>query len=289
MGKWALDVSVYSQEIYQVNRGKPGMLASDLMAVEEPLEIRVERGPVSKREKHTLSITMRTPGNDAELAQGFLFTEGIIRDRRDVESAKPCGPVTEDGYQNIIRVLLSPSARFDIESLKRNFYTTSSCGICGKTSLEAVEQVSPFPTPPLPAWKEDQLLNLVSQLEAHQGLFQKTGGIHACALFDQNAKLLAVREDVGRHNALDKLIGWAFTEKLLPLNQHLVLFSGRASFELVQKAVMAGIPAMAAVGAPSSLAIKLAAKEKRALVGFLKPHRFNVYCGQEFLEKNNET
>jgi FdhD protein len=255
--------------------------AEDLVAVEEPLEIRLVGTLEGRPFQKSLSITMRTPGHDRELAAGFLFTEGLIRHPSDLVSLAPCGPVTSShGARNVIKAELAPHVTFDPIRLERHFYTTSSCGVCGKSSLEALRTVTTgtrIPDgPPVPA---DLIRRLPEMARAAQEVFEQTGGLHAAAWIDPSGQLLDLREDVGRHNALDKLIGARFLEGTPSLGAGLVLVSGRASFELVQKAVMAGVPLLAAVGAPSSLAIELASESGMTLVGFVRPHRFNVYSG----------
>lgn len=248
----------------------------DLLVIEEPLEIRLQHGPMEGRVQNNISVTMRTPGNDKELALGFLFTEGIIRNFCDVEM------VIEEAFgPNILLVILKENVKVLLPQ-NRNFYATSSCGVCGKASIEAITTVSVFPDE-----KKDMVVikelffRLKEQLISHQSIFKSTGGIHASALFDVKGQLTGVREDVGRHNALDKLIGEAFLENKLPLSDHILLLSGRASFELVQKAYMAGIKIIAAIGAPSSLSVQLAEQHNISLIGFLKNTRLNVYAGFE--------
>jgi FdhD protein len=250
---------------------------TDLLAVEEPLEIRLSYGPVSERKSKSISITMRTPGHDFELAVGFLFTEGILRKRHQLRSVDYCGP-----SKNVVRVEIEPGVEFDIKKLERHFYTSSSCGVCGKSSLEALKVESSFVIEQgvqadTPAVQAATIHDLPDRLRETQGIFEATGGLHGCAIFDATGKLELVREDVGRHNALDKLIGCAFIKGLLPLTDKILLVSGRASFELVQKATMAGLPIFAAVGAPSSLAVALAQESRMTLLGFVRNQRFNIY------------
>jgi len=255
---------------------------SSHLATEEPLEIRLEYWVEGDLQRKSVSITMRTPGNDIELATGFLFTEGIINGWDDIKQVRPCGPTIEgQDFRNIVRVELQPSVPIKTDSMERNFYTTSSCGICGKTSLEALKVNNRFgnnikylPTSTIP---QHVLFHLTDRMTAHQQLFQDTGGCHASALFDTEGNLLCLREDVGRHNALDKVIGWALSQRYLPLHNHLVVVSGRASFELMQKASMGGIPLLAAVGAPSTLAREVAQDLNMTLIGFLNHERFTVY------------
>jgi FdhD protein len=252
----------------------------DVLAVEEPLEIRIEYGDdqneVAKRIRKSISITMRTPGYDFELAVGFLFTEGIVRGAGDIEGVKFCGP-----SRNVVRLDLKPSVKVDLKRLERHFYTSSSCGVCGKSSIDALRIQSRYEVDAkTPRFSAQAIHELPSILRRSQGVFDSTGGLHASALFDSMGKLLIVREDVGRHNALDKVIGNAVMNGLLPLNDKLLLVSGRASFELVQKAAMAGIPFFAAVGAPSSLAVSLARESGMTLLGFVRDNRFNIYNGE---------
>ncbi|GAB3302362.1 formate dehydrogenase accessory sulfurtransferase FdhD [Hymenobacter tenuis] len=253
--------------------------ASDVLAAEEPLEIRVGFGPSEQREHRTLSITMRTPGHDFELAAGFLLTEGIIRGRQDLQGIIYCPDVEkEEERENVVRAELAPSASPDLPRLERHFYTSSSCGVCGKTSIEAVHAAA---CPVLPAagpYVEAAVLHqLPERQRAAQELFEQTGGLHAAALFSPEGELLLLREDVGRHNALDKVIGAALFQDMLPLHNTVLLVSGRASFELVQKAAVAGIPVLAAVGAPSSLAVSAATDFGMTLCGFVRQNRYNVY------------
>lgn len=244
----------------------------DTLAIEEPLEIIIGYGTAAKRQRKTIAITMRTPKNDFELALGFLFTEGVIFSKNDVKSVRFIDT-------NRVLVDLDEKIIFDFERLNRHFYTTSSCGVCGKASLEAVSTQSCFilqkDTPKI---SKDVLFKIPLQLIENQLLFEKTGGVHASLLLNTEGVVLSTFEDVGRHNALDKLIGWAFQNDLLPLKDTILLVSGRTSFELIQKAMMAGIPIVAAIGAPSSLAVQLAEENGMTLIGFLKHDRFNVYC-----------
>jgi FdhD protein len=248
-----------------------GVAASrpDTLAAEEPLEIRVAGRP--------LTVTMRTPGDDFDLARGFLVSEGVVSADSDIVAIRYCAGATANGVNtyNVLDVLLDPS-------LERNFYTTSSCGLCGKASLEAVRTIS--------KWHVDRdplrlnaatIATLPDKLRAAQRVFDRTGGLHAAGLFDAGGELLCVREDVGRHNAVDKVIGWALDAGRLPLSGTTLMVSGRASFELVQKAVMAGVPALAAVSAPSSLAVDLAREMGLTLIGFLRGSSMNIYSGVE--------
>jgi FdhD protein len=241
----------------------------DELATEEPLEIRL----VQEGRTRTVAITMRTPGSDSELALGFLFAEGVIQGREDVRKADPTTP-------NVVEVeLVEGLAEPELAGLERHFFATSACGVCGKAGLESLEVRIAGPLPPGPEVSPELLARLPDRLREAQGLFATTGGLHAAALFDLEGNLLAVREDVGRHNALDKLIGWSLGEGLLPLSNHLVLVSGRSSYEILQKCLVAGVPIVAAVSAPSSLAVELAEKFGLTLIGFLRGDRFNIYSG----------
>ena len=253
--------------------------ATDALATEEPLEIRVV---TAERAAKSLAITMRTPGHDRELALGFLFTEALI-DRADaVRAIEPCGPALgQPPLQNIIRVSFAPGISIAEARFDRNFAVTSSCGICGKASLAALEQQQIHEIGAGFSLSSTALLDLPATLRKAQTAFEATGGLHAAALFDAAGQLLQLREDVGRHNALDKLLGWALAEGRVPLADHAVFLSGRVSFELVQKARRAGVPLIAAVGAPSSLAVEACRRFGMTLVGFLRGERFNVYAGAE--------
>jgi FdhD protein len=251
----------------------------DLVVVEEPLEIRLARlgepGP-----GRPISITMRTPGSDIELALGFLHGEGLIRSNRDVASVHECG-----AERNVVRIELAADAPLDLARLERNFYTSSSCGVCGKASLEAVAaMMAPKPVDGAGNVSAALLRSLADGSRSAQPVVRDTGGIHAASLFDASGALIAAREDVGRHNALDKLVGARLLADALPLSGTVLLLSGRASFELLQKAAMAGVPAVASVGAPSSLAIDLAERTGVLLAGFLRGDSFNVYAHGERLQ-----
>ncbi|KRV49589.1 formate dehydrogenase family accessory protein FdhD [Wenjunlia vitaminophila] len=248
----------------------------DTLVAEEPLEIRLNGKP--------LAITMRTPGDDFALAVGFLVSEGVVADASDVSRIAYCAGATADGSNtyNVVDVRLAPGVPVPDITLERNVYTTSSCGLCGKASLDAVRTTARWPVAgPGPRLRPDVLSALPDALRAAQGVFHQTGGLHAAGLFTPDGDVLDVREDVGRHNAVDKLVGRAYQQGALPLRDTVLLVSGRASFELVQKAVMAGIPALAAVSAPSSLAVELAAETGLTLVGFLRGRSMNVYAGAE--------
>jgi FdhD protein len=286
-------------------RGEGSTLEKDALAVEEPLEIRL----ASDSGTHRIAVTMRTPGEDFELAAGFLYCEGVVRERDDIQEIRYCDEVrspaqslfsSADMTYNIVTVRLRPGLGFDEALLQRNFYTTSSCGVCGKASLEALEiqGCSRFEAG-LPLISAAVVRRLDAQLRRRQSIFDKTGGLHAAALFDSGGQLLDACEDVGRHNALDKLIGRQFLDgRLAGLRQagtrhggthhggtrrgaSLLMVSGRTSFEIMQKALMAGIPIVVAVGAPSSLAVELASQFHLTLVGFARDDGFNIYAAPE--------
>jgi FdhD protein len=260
--------SVVQQPIVAVQSGQHRRQL-DTLAVEEPLEIRVG--------KHSIAVTMRTPGHDFELAAGFLYGEGVIAGRQDIQQISYCTPPDQPQQYNIVNVHLAHGVAFDPQRFSRHVYTTSSCGICGKTSLDQVRAA--LPAKPLARFvpTDDLLVSLPEKLRQAQVIFGKTGGLHAAALFDAQGKLRLLREDVGRHNAVDKLVGALLMDKALPAPDTILMVSGRASFELVQKALMAGIPALAAVGAPTSLAVDLAREFGLTLIGFLRGDRFNLY------------
>ena len=255
----------------------------DSVAIEEPLEIRLGFEKNGKFSHKAISITMRTPGNDFELAAGFLFTEGIISSRDQIASIKHCGIFPNN--RNTVRIDLTAETRVDLKKLERHFYTSSSCGVCGKSSIEAIangaENIENDFEPKLSG---EFLHNFPEIILKNQAVFDETGGLHAAALFDLSGNLVDLREDVGRHNAVDKLIGKQFLDSRLPLKENVLFLSGRASFELVQKAVIARIPIIAAVGAPSSLAVEAAKAFRATLIGFVRDRRFNVYTGAERLE-----
>ncbi|WP_149550931.1 formate dehydrogenase accessory sulfurtransferase FdhD [Streptomyces marokkonensis] len=263
----------------KVVRIRDGAVSSrpDTLVTEEPLEIRLNGRP--------LAITMRTPGDDFALAAGFLVSEGVLATAADLQTVVYCAGATADGANtyNVVDVRTAPGVAVPDITLERNVYTTSSCGLCGKASLDAVRTTARHPiadTPPLRV-EPGLLSSLPDRLRAAQRVFDRTGGLHAAALFDENGELLDVREDVGRHNAVDKLVGRALQSGHLPLSRMILMVSGRASFELAQKAVMAGIPMLAAVSAPSSLAVDLAAETGLTLVGFLRGSSMNVYAGED--------
>jgi FdhD protein len=248
--------------------------------VEEPLEIRVNGSAIT--------VTMRTPGSDVELAQGFLLTEGVIGGRDDVLTVRYCRGAGADGANsyNVLDVTVAPGVEMPDIDIRRNFYTTSSCGICGKASLDAVATITrygPGDDPTIVA--VETLTAMPAQLRAAQKVFATTGGLHAAALFTTDGTLLVVREDIGRHNAVDKAIGWALEQRRIPLGGTVLLVSGRASFELTQKAVMAGIPVLAAVSAPSSLSVDLATQSGLTLVAFLRGDSMNVYSRPDRIKR----
>ncbi|MCE7064331.1 formate dehydrogenase accessory sulfurtransferase FdhD [Dyadobacter sp. CY326] len=272
-----MEVSSIAHQRIKVITQHNDLDAEDDLAVEEPLEMQLGYYESGKLVKKSISVTMRTPGNDGELAVGFLFTEGIISDGAQVKAV--ANHVLDE---NKVLVTLSEDFQPKLQSLERNFYTTSSCGVCGKASIDAIKTVSAYQNN-----SDEMLLNkqvffaLRDQLNRQQRIFESTGGLHASALFDLDGKFIMLREDVGRHNALDKLIGNALLNNQLPLANHILLLSGRASFELIQKAAMAGIKVVAAIGAPSSLAVALAEESGITLIGFLKNEKFNIYSGFE--------
>jgi FdhD protein len=316
--------SVSSIQITKIN-GNEIQQTVDLLAVEEPLEIRLGYGPASERMQKSISVTMRTPGHDFELALGFLLTEGIIQSANQIYKIQYCTEAnTLENKENIVRVELKPEVEIDLSKLQRNFYATSSCGVCGKESIEAIK-TNCVPIAIGMRMKNfelrihrDVIVSLPEKLRDQQNVFEHTGGLHACALFTQDGELLLLREDVGRHNAMDKLIGAShfgklsvtgfdelsltktagigldklsltnaaagFDELNLTGNECILLLSGRASFELLQKAAMAGIPVVCAVGAPSSLAVETAKEFGITLIGFLRGDRFNVYCHSERIQ-----
>jgi FdhD protein len=263
----------------KVKRVSIGKLADveDEVAVEEPLEIQLSYSDSGQPRQKSISVTMRTPGCDQELAAGFLFTEGIIDYREQVLEIQPVSFA-----DNKIVVTLGADESPRLQKSERNFYTTSSCGVCGKSSIEAIRTVSQYKNQPDAIQiKSGLFYGLQAALLKQQNVFESTGGLHASALFDLDGNFVMLREDVGRHNALDKVIGAAFLGDRLPLSKEILLLSGRASFELVQKAVMAGIKIVVSVGAPSSLAVQLAQESGITLIGFLRNERFNIYSGDQ--------
>ena len=251
----------------------------DSLATEEPMEIRL----VSGGARQTVAVTMRTPGADFELAAGFLYGEGIVSSPEDVKKISYCVDPDLDAEQqyNIVNVELRGDRDYDLRSLERHFYTTSACGVCGKASLEQLELRGCPVIPSGPEVSAEVVYSLPEKLREAQGLFEATGGLHAAALFDAEGELVALREDVGRHNATDKLVGWALLEGRLPLSGQIVMVSGRSSFEILQKCLTAGVPIVCAVSAPSSLAVDVARQFNITLIGFLRGTRFNVYSGYE--------
>jgi FdhD protein len=250
---------------------------ADALATEEPLEIRLRAGG----EGRTIALTMRTPGADEELAAGFLFCEGVVREPAAIRGIVAGDPEGSDSRSrgNVVTVELGGPLP-DLAGLERHFFANSACGVCGRAGVEAL-RVRATPLAPGPLITPDTLLGLPSSLTRGQGVFAATGGLHAAALFDSNGNLIALREDVGRHNALDKLIGWAFLSSRLPLADTIVMVSGRASFEILQKTLAASVPIVCAVSAPSSLAVEVAQSFGVTLVGFLRDDRFNVYTSPE--------
>ncbi|NVK85996.1 MAG: formate dehydrogenase accessory sulfurtransferase FdhD [Cytophagia bacterium] len=251
-------------------------LLEDALAIEEPLEISIKKE--SEIDSTKVSVTMRTPGQDAFLALGFLFTEGILDKFSDVVSVG-------EFVENEVFITIKDRAKVNLSQIDRNFYTTSSCGVCGKSSIESIQTISSFDIDSYGLRiKKEVLFKLPEALLDHQLAFNETGGIHAAALFTNAGELISYHEDVGRHNALDKVIGEAFSKGELPMYDKVLLLSGRASFELIQKAGMAGIPVVASIGAPSSLAVELAEEQAMTLVGFLKSDRFNLYSRYERIQ-----
>jgi FdhD protein len=249
----------------------------DYLATEEPLEIRLVGGSRTER----LAVTMRTPGNDFELAAGFLHGEGIVASREQVRGISYCTDPELDAAQqyNVVNVELAGGAWPDLRGLERHFYTSSACGVCGKASLDAIEVRGCALPPAGPLVDAEVLYGLPDRLREAQGLFESTGGLHAAGLFTPDGRLECLREDVGRHNAVDKLVGWALLQGELPLSDRVLLVSGRASFEIMQKALAAGVPVVCAVSAPSSLAVDVAERFGMTLAGFLRGRRFNLYAG----------
>ena len=248
----------------------------DVLATEEPLEILLRAG----EEQRTIAITMRTPGNDYDLAAGFLHNEGIIHSKNDFTTMTYCVDGNQQEY-NSLRVQLKSDAFPELHQLERHFFTNSACGVCGTTFLDDLSERNIPPIPAGPIADPVLITSLPDKLRAAQDLFESTGGLHAAALFDMSGNLLAVREDVGRHNALDKLIGWGLLNDQLPFHDRVLMVSGRASYELLQKSFVAGVPIFCAVSAPSSLAVEVAERFGITLVGFLRGTRFNIYTGIE--------
>jgi FdhD protein len=262
-------------------RGEEARNARDALAVEEPLEIRVSWvDPAGGRRVEPLAVTMRTPGDDFALVAGFLHGEGVVSKPHDLAELTYCRGGESQDY-NVVLAKLASGVAFDLERLRRNFYTTSSCGVCGRASLDAVEAQGCRVLPEGLVVDARFLAELPDRLRAEQAVFERTGGLHAAGLFDAGGEPSAVCEDVGRHNAVDKVVGRALLGGALPASEAVLVVSGRASFELVQKAVMAGVPTLVAVGAPSSLAVDLARRFRQTLVGFARDGGCNVYCGEE--------
>jgi len=250
----------------------------DALAAEEPLEIQLIYGPAADRQQQSISVTMRTPGQDPELATGFLFTEGIICSEKDIKAISSDSHIT-----NSIQVSLHEHIIPVLKTSQRNFVSNSGCGMCGKTDLSAIYTPvgAQTNTDNIDGWPASLIVRLPDLLRQQQQLFEDTGGIHAAALFDPSAAMLLMREDIGRHNAVDKLIGASLQQAFFPLHQYILLLSGRAGFELIQKAAMAGIKVIAAVGAPSGMAVKMAKEWDITLIGFLRQQRFNIYNGEQ--------
>ncbi|TWV93991.1 formate dehydrogenase accessory sulfurtransferase FdhD [Chitinophaga pinensis] len=257
----------------------------DALAAEEPLEIQLIYGPAADRQQQSISVTMRTPGQDPELATGFLFTEGIIRSHDDIKAIS-----SESDVTNTILVSLHEQVCPVLKTTQRNFVSNAGCGVCGKTDIASIYAPVAKETTSggTSKWSSAMITQLPDILRKQQQLFDDTGGIHAAALFDGASNLLLMREDIGRHNAVDKLIGAALQQKLFPMDQYLLLLSGRAGFELIQKAAMAGIKVIAAVGAPSGMAVKMAGEWDITLIGFLRQQRFNIYTGEQRILIANE-
>jgi FdhD protein len=281
-GESSMPASSHKVDISKVSDGLQQSL-TDHVAVEEPLEIRLGFSTPEGRASRSLSITMRTPGHDDELAAGFLYTESIIQQASDIASIDACGsPAPDTGHHNVIRVELSPEVNVDLGRLQRHFYTTSSCGVCGKASLDALRAVgAEAMDADGPVFAENLLTKMPGRLRVTQDTFDKTGGLHAAAVFDTDGTLITTMEDIGRHNAVDKVVGFLLHNGMLPGSDYGLMVSGRASFELMQKAALAGIPLLAAVSAPSSLAVQVATEFNMTLIGFLRGNTFNIYSGAE--------
>lgn len=270
-GKQVADISIYKMEANSCTA------TVDKVALEEPLEIKLTYSTATGLIHKSIAVSMRTPGDDVELAAGFLFTEGVIKNKEDIEYIKQA---VADA--NIVQVILKEGVKPHLANAARNFYSTSSCGICGKASIEAIQTVSAFSNLKNNfSIAADLIYSLPSQVKKQQSIFEDTGGIHAAALFNSNGDILMLKEDVGRHNALDKVIGHFFLNDKLPLHNSILFLSGRAGFELLQKAAMAGINMIVAVGAPSSLAVEMALENDITLIGFLRGSRFNIYSGKQ--------
>jgi FdhD protein len=264
-----------SVDLTQVFEWDDGKLRrkDDYLAAEEPLEIRIGDNP--------LSVTMRTPGHDTELAAGFLFTEGLVQRRAQIIALEPNQGDSDANRANVIGAELAPESVPDFDKMRRHFFAASSCGICGKASIDTVR--SRMLEPPNPRFRlsPEVLVRLPDVLRESQAVFGRTGGLHAAALFDAKGELLVLREDIGRHNAVDKVIGWGLLKDRVPLSEGILMVSGRGGFEIVQKAIVAGLPVVASVSAPSSLAVQLARELRQTLIGFLRGRRFVIYAGEE--------
>tara|TARA_B100000959_G_scaffold14945_2_gene14642 strand:+ start:9317 stop:10159 length:843 start_codon:yes stop_codon:yes gene_type:complete len=257
-------------------------ISEDHVVIEEPLEIQLCSETINSSAAKTISITMRTPGHDQDLAVGFLFGESIIQNEADIKSVDLIGKTDiKHGLQNIVRVTIDPSVTLDMKKLTRHFYTTSSCGVCGTTSIQALENNDCKPNQSKFSISQSKIIDLPRKLQKKQMTFNKTGGLHAAAVFNSNGEIVLVREDIGRHNAVDKVIGSLFKSKKLPANEYGIIVSGRTSFELMQKTIVAGIPMLVAISAPSSLAIDLAKTYDITLIGFLRGEKFNIYSRKE--------
>ena len=266
-----------SIDLTQVSEWQQGQLRrfQDYLVAEEPLEIRVHGSP--------LSVTMRTPGHDLELAAGFLFTEGFIQRREQIASISEEAAAKSEARGNMVQVELT-GAEFERERMQRNFFVASSCGICGKASIDAIRVRGVLPPNPEFRFDPQALCALPEKLRAAQTIFGRTGGLHAAGLFSRDGELIEVREDVGRHNAVDKIVGWALLNGKLPLADYALMVSGRGGFEIIQKALVAGLPLVASVSAPSGLAVRLARELGLTLVGFLRGQRFLIYSGEQRLQ-----
>ena len=267
------------QVIWTYENGKP-QRRKDILATEEPMEILLRAGETQQ----TVAITMRTPGSDYELAAGFLYNEGILHSKDEITGMTYCVDGNQQEY-NSLRIQLKADSMPELHQLERHFFTNSACGVCGSTMLEDIEKRNLPALPSGPAITPDLITSLPEKLRAAQDLFETTGGLHAAALFDLEGNLLAIREDVGRHNALDKLIGWGLLNDQLPFHNKVLMVSGRASYELLQKSFSAGISVFCAVSAPSSLAVEVAERFGITLIGFLRGDHFNVYTGIERIKK----
>jgi FdhD protein len=269
-------------DLTQVSEWDDGAIRrkEDYLAAEEPLEIRIGEDP--------LSVTMRTPGHDLELAAGFLFTEGLVQRRAQIlalEALEGDAGTAAENLGNVVLAKLAPESAPDFEKMRRHFFAASSCGICGKASIDSVRARTLQPPNPEFRFDAEVLVRLPEALRASQAVFGRTGGLHAAGLFDAAGELLVLREDIGRHNAVDKVIGWALLEERVPLSETILLVSGRGGFEIVQKAIVAGLPVVASVSAPSSLAVQLARELGQTLIGFLRGRRFVIYAGTERIGK----